>query len=202
MIALDATTAEPGSARYGRVAIALHALIGAALLLQIAFGFLLDELAPRGTPARAGVINLHKSCGVVLGLLVVVRLAWRLTHPPPPWPQRLARWQRRAARLGHAALYACMVAMPLSGYLGSNFSRHGLRFFGTVLAPWGADRPAVYAFLNGLHGVTAWAFAALVAGHVAVALHHGLVARDGVVRRMSPRPRFSSSTPPRTAGPP
>ena len=101
--------------RYGAVAIALHWAIGIALLAQIAFGFLLDDLAPRGTPARTGVINLHKSTGIVLGVLILARLAWRLQHRPPPWPAGFTGLRPRLATLGHRALYACMVAVPLAG---------------------------------------------------------------------------------------
>ncbi len=172
--------------RYDRVAIALHWLIGTLLLAQIVFGFALDSIAPRGTPARGAVVNLHKSIGIVLAVLIVCRLAWRLTHRPPAMPAGLPRWQHSAAALGHRALYVCMVAMPVSGYVASNFSRHGVRFFGTVLPPWGPDLPQVYASLNGLHVTTAWVFAALIVGHVAVAIRHALVDRDGVVSRMWP----------------
>ncbi len=172
--------------RFGRTAIALHWLIGLAILGQIAFGFLLDDIAPRGTPARAGVINLHKSFGLILGLLIVLRLAWRLSHRPPAWPASMPGWQQSAARWGHHALYACMVAMPVSGYLASNFSRHGVRFFGTLLRPWGPDLPAVYAVFNGIHVATAWLFTLLIAGHVAVAVKHALIDRDGVFSRMLP----------------
>ena len=78
---------------------ALHWLIGVALLGQIGFGFLLDDIAPRDTPARAGVINLHKSFGIVLGLLIVARLAWRLATRRRGWPASmpmLAAARRRA----------------------------------------------------------------------------------------------------------
>jgi len=172
--------------RYGRVAIALHWLIGIALLGQIVFGFLLDDLAPRGTPGRAGVINLHKSCGIVLGLLIVARLAWRLTHQPPALPRSLPIWQMKAAPIGHWALYACMVVMPVSGYIGSNFSKHGVKFFGIAARPWGPDLPAVYGFFNGLHVATAFLFTALIIGHVAMAAKHGLIDRDGLFSRMWP----------------
>jgi cytochrome b561 len=172
--------------RYGRVASSLHWLIGVALLAQIVFGFLLDDLAPRGTPARGSVINLHKSVGIVLGLLIVLRLAWRLGHRPPAWPAGLPDWQRRAARLGHGALYACMLVMPLSGYLASNFSKRGVKFFGIALKPWGADLPAVYNALNLLHIVTGFVFALLVAGHIAAALKHALVDRDAIFARIWP----------------
>lgn len=172
--------------RYGAVAIAMHWLLGALLLGQIAFGLLLDELAPRGTPARAGVINLHKSIGIVLGLLVLCRLAWRLAHRPPALPMSMPRWQRRAAVLGHRTLYACMLLLPLSGWLASNFSKHGVRFFGIALKPWGPDLPALYTLLNGLHVATGWLFVAAIAAHVAAALAHAFVERDGIVARMWP----------------
>jgi len=184
----DETATLTADTHYGRVAVALHWLIGMLLLGQIAFGFLLDEIAPRNTPARASVINLHKSFGMVLGVLIVARLAWRLAHRPPAWPAFMPAWEARAARLGHAALYACMVAMPLSGYLGSNFSRHGVRFFGNVLEPWGPDLPAVYNALQAVHVTTAFVFAALVAGHVAAALQHRFIVHDGVFARMWPAP--------------
>ena len=172
--------------RYDRVAIALHWLIGVALLGQIAFGFLLDEIAPRGTPGRSGTINLHKSIGLVLLALIVVRLLWRLRHRPPGWPASMSAWQQHAAVLGHRAMYACMLAMPLAGYMASNFSKHGVRFFGVRLAPWGPDLPAVYGFFNTVHVVGAFVFTALIVGHVAIALKHALVDRDGVFARMWP----------------
>lgn len=173
-------------ARYDRIAIVLHWAIGLALIAQIVFGFLLDDLAPRGTPARAAVINLHKSLGIVLGALIVLRLAWRLRHRPPGWPASMPAWQQRAALWGHRALYACMVVMPVSGYIASNFSKHGVRFFGLAWKPWGPDLPAVYGVFNGLHVATAFIFTALIAGHVLAAAKHALVDHDGVFARMWP----------------
>ena len=174
------------AARYDRVSIALHWLIGLALLAQIGFGFLLDDIAPRGTPARTATINLHKSFGIVLGVLIVARLAWRLRHRPPAWPALMSANQQRAATLGHRVLYACMLLMPVSGYVASNFSKHGIKFFGTALKPWGPDLPAVYNFFNGLHVATGIVFAALIIGHVLIALKHALVDRDGVFSRILP----------------
>lgn len=184
--AMAATTASRPRARYDRVTAWLHWGIGALLLAEIAFGLLLDEIAPRATPARARVINLHKSVGIVLGLLIVVRIAWRLTHAAPPWPATMPPRRQRAARLGHVALYACMVVAPLAGYLGSNFSRHGVRFFGTVLPPWGSDSPAAYSFLVGLHDASTYLLLGLVVGHVAMALKHALFERDGLFARIAP----------------
>jgi len=178
--------ATDNTPHYGRFASALHWLIGIALLAEIVFGFLLDDIAPRGTPARAAVINLHKATGVLLGLLVVLRLAWRWRHAAPPWPEAMPAWQRSAARLLHAAMYACMLALPLSGYVASNLSKNGLKAFGYWLRPWGPDLPAAYAALTLVHDVTAWLFAALVAGHIAVALKHALIDRDTIFARVWP----------------
>ncbi|MFO1339490.1 MAG: cytochrome b [Burkholderiaceae bacterium] len=173
-------------ARYDRVAMLLHWAIGLGLLAQMVFGFLLDDLAPRGTPARGAVINLHKSTGLVLLALVAVRLAWRLGHRPPAWPASMSRGAQRAATWGHRALYATMLGLPVAGYVASNFSQHGVKFFGVALAPWGPNLPAVYGFFNGLHVTLAWVLAVLVAGHVLVALRHALLQRDGVFQRMWP----------------
>ncbi|HEX6364476.1 MAG TPA: cytochrome b [Albitalea sp.] len=175
-------------ARYDKVAIALHWVIGIALLAQIAFGFMLDDIAPRGTPARSMVINLHKSIGLVLGIAIVARLAWRLAHRPPAWPATMPSWQQRAALWTHRALYTCMVLMPVSGYVASNFSKHGVKFFNVVkLEPWGPDLKAVYDVFNGIHVTTAVVFTALIALHVGAALRHAWLRRDGVFRRMWPR---------------
>jgi cytochrome b561 len=186
--AADAARAAASArrSRYDRVTAWLHWAIGALLLAEIAFGLLLDEIAPRGTPARAGVINLHKSVGIVLGVLIVLRIGWRLAHAAPPWPASMSVARRRAADLGHVALYACMLVAPLAGYLGSNFSTYGVRFFGVVLPPWGPDSPRVYAALVGVHDASTYLLLALTIGHVVLALKHALVERDGVFDRIVP----------------
>ena len=178
--------------RYGRVAVALHWLIGAVLGAQIAFGFLLDDIAPRGSAWRGSVINLHKSIGVTIGVLVLLRLAWRLGHPPAPAPWSRAR--RLAVAAGHAALYACMVVLPLSGYLASNFSRHGVRWFGHPLAPWGPDWPRVYDALSAVHDASALILVVLVAGHVMLAVRHRPQGDTAGLWRMRQAPRSRSST--------
>ena len=187
------------AARYDRVAIALHWVIAVALIAQLAFGFYVDGV-PRGTPARGLLVNLHKSCGMLLGLLVLVRLGWRLAHRPPPLPATVAPLIGRAAAASHAALYACMLLIPLSGYVASNFSRHGVNLFNAVrLPPWGPDLPAAYNALNGLHEVLGKTLAVLLVLHVGAALWHWL-RRDRVVDRMLPSAATRNYTRPNTRG--
>jgi cytochrome b561 len=184
------------ASRYTRTAIALHWIVAAVILFQIGYGWYLTGI-PRGVPARSVVVNLHKSIGVTVGLLIFLRLAWRATHPAPAFPPTMHAWEARFAPWVHRALYVCMLVMPLSGYAASNFSKYGIRYFGLVLlAPWGVDSKPVYAVLNSIHVATSYVFVALIAGHVLAALKHALVDRDAVMERMWPRRRPASGGPP------
>src|SRR5258706_5781615 len=119
-------------ARYTRTAVILHWLIALAVLGQIGFGWYLQQV-PRKTPERTIYVNYHKSTGMLIGLLILARVAWRLRHKPPPLPASMPLWGRRAAQSNHALLYACMLIMPLAGYAASNFSKFGVKFFNAVL---------------------------------------------------------------------
>jgi cytochrome b561 len=174
------------AARYSKTAIFLHWTLVIALLAQIGFGWFLGEV-PRGTPARTVYVNLHKSTGMLIGLVILLRLYWRLTHPAPPLPAAKPAWERLAARWSHALLYVCMIVMPASGYIASNFSKYGVNFFNSIkLAPWGTENAALYAAFNTTHLVTSWLFVGLITLHVLAALRH-LAANDGVFDRMWPR---------------
>ena len=174
------------SERYTRTAIALHWLIALAVLGQIAFGWYL-EAVPRGVPLRTVAVNYHKSTGILIGLLILARLAWRLGHRPPPLPASMPAWEQAAARINHVLLYVCMLIMPVAGYVASNFSRFGVRFFNQwLLPPWGADDRNLYALFNGLHVGTSFVFVALIAIHIAAAVKHLIFPRHGVFRRILP----------------
>ena len=173
--------------RYTRTAVMLHWLIGIALIAETAFGFLLREI-PRGTPMRGFWVNLHKSTGIVLGLLIVWRIVWRFTHRPPALPQGTPVWQSAASRVNHGFMYVCMLVIPLAGYMASNFSKYGVQFFSIViLPPWGPNDPRLYALLNGIHNWTAYALTALIVLHVLATLKHMLIDRDRLLSRMAPR---------------
>lgn len=173
--------------RYNRTARSLHWLIAVLLLGQFVFGWWLGDI-PRNTPARGYYVNLHKSAGMLIGLLIVLRIVWRLKHSAPPLPQSLPRWQQWLAAASHLGMYLCMVLMPLSGYLASNFSKYGVKFFNTfLLPPWGNDDKQLYAVFNQTHKITAVVLLALVVLHVLAALKHGL-RRDGIMSRMWIRP--------------
>lgn len=173
--------------RYTTTAIALHWLIALLLLGQFAFGLVLGDI-PRGTPDRGLYVNLHKSTGIVIGLLILLRIVWRLSHTPPALPDTMPAWQRKAARFSHAILYLCMLMMPLSGYLASNFSKYGIKFFNVVhMPPWGPDDRTLYAVFTQTHQLTALVLALFVVLHVLAVATHMLIDRDGLLWRMWPR---------------
>jgi cytochrome b561 len=173
--------------RYDSVAVALHWLLAVALIAQVALGFYLQEI-PRNTPPRGWWVNLHKSTGLVLLALILVRIGWRLAHRPPPLPAIVSAAQRRLAAWGHAVLYVVMLALPLTGYVASNFSKWGVKFFNVIeLPPWGPQDKRLYDLFNDAHQTLAIVFTLLVVAHVVAAVRH-LALRDGVFARMWPRP--------------
>ncbi len=183
----DATSSERVSSsieksrRHGWANITLHWLLAVLLIYQLLLGWWMLDL-PKSPPGlRAGWFNFHKSIGLSIFIVVLVRLLLRLRDPVSPLA--LPDWQRRAAVGNHALLYACMLLLPLSGYLGSVFSGYPVRFFGFVIPAWAGAWPAGKQFMSALHLGLVWAFMSLVGVHVAAALWHWLQ-RDGVAARM------------------
>jgi cytochrome b561 len=172
--------------RYTKVAIALHWILALGILLQIWLGFHLGDV-PRGAPERSAWVNFHKSTGITLAVLILLRLAWRIAHRPPPLPATMPAWERSAAHANHVLLYVCMLGMPLTGYVATNFSKFGIKYFGLVmLPPWGFEDKQIYAAFNATHKLLALVFVGLIVLHIAAALKHALFERNGILRRMWP----------------
>ena len=142
---------------------------------------------------RAGWFNLHKSIGLTIAAVVLLRVLWR-TARPLAVDASLPVWQRHASRVTHALLYLCMLAIPLSGFLGSNFTRYPVLYFGMPLPGWNHDWPAAKQWMASLHYAAVWLLMALITLHVAAALWHWL-RRDAVCARMGlpPPPTLSRS---------
>lgn len=170
--------------KYTPTAVALHWLIALLILALIGLGWYMTGI-PKGTPERSFFYNLHKSIGLVTAALIALRILWRIRHAPPPLPAAVPLWQVKAAKASHHLLYACMVVQPTSGYIASNFTKFGVKFFGYPLPPWGWESKTIYDVFNGIHVYASYLFVALIAIHVAAALMH-LFSGDGVFQRMAP----------------
>jgi len=171
--------------RYAGTAIFLHWLIAMLVFVLIGLGWYMIDI-PKNTPERAYFYNLHKSIGLTTLFFIALRVVWRLTHVPPPLPRSLKEWEVVAATWSHRLLYACLLIMPLSGYIASNFSKFGVKYFGIDLPPWGPQDTTLYGIFNNIHVFTSYVFVTLIAVHMLAAFKHLLLNRDSVFQRMLP----------------
>ena len=179
-------TAAP---RYTATAMAFHWLLAVGLVALLVFGWYMAGLP--FSPAKLKYFNWHKWAGVTLLLLSVLRLLWRLTHRPPALPQAMAeampRWQHVAHHGVHLLLYVLFFAVPLLGWAYSSAAGFPIVWFGVLPLPdFVAPNPALAEALKPLHMVAAYTLAALIVLHIAAALKHQLIDRDGLLRRMLP----------------
>jgi cytochrome b561 len=186
MVARAIAPALDAGARYTNVAVTLHWLIAALVVAQLVLGWWMIEIPKQPVGVRAFWFNLHKSIGMTIAALVLVRIAWRLRHPAPPLPASVPDWQRRAAAVSHALLYACLLGMPLVGFLGSTFSGYPIRYFGITLPALGYKSAPLKDFFSAVHFGLAWVFMTVITLHVGAALKHLWIDRDAVFRRMWP----------------
>jgi cytochrome b561 len=175
--------------RYTRTAIALHWVAAVLIFAGFALGLWMTDLAI--SPLKFRVYAYHKWIGITVLLIALARLAWRAMHPAPP-PVAMPDWQQRAASTTHVLLYVLMLIAPISGYLYSSATGVQVVYLGVLPLPdlLGKDK-ALAAVLKAVHISLVFALAALVVVHVAAAIKHHVVDRDGVLARMLPLVRGS-----------
>ena len=172
-------------ARYTGVAISLHWLIALLIFAGWGLGFYMSDLPL--SPAKLRYYSWHKWMGVTTFILAVLRAGWLVTHSAPRLPRVIPPWQTRAARATHVALYLLMFVIPLSGWLMSSAKGVPTVYFGVLPIPdLIAKDKAIGDLLAVVHRSLAFGLAALVGLHVAAAIKHQLMDRDGVMGRMVP----------------
>jgi cytochrome b561 len=179
-------TAAPAR-RYTHTAIVLHWVLGIALVALLGVGLYMTGLP--FSPQRLKLYNWHKWAGVSLLALSALRLLWRITHRPPALPAALGaampRWQKLAHHATHHLLYVLFFAVPLVGWAYSSAAGFPIVFMGLWQLPDFVPVNAQLAdAIKPWHQITAYAMAALVVLHVAAALKHQVVDRDGLLARM------------------
>ena len=190
--------------KYTNVAIALHWLIGITILFMFVLGWFMTEL-PKETPKttsfdifNAGLItweveeeqsqrsfyfNLHKSVGLSLLMLIVLRMYWRFTHRPPAFLNSMKLWEKRLAKATHHSLYLLMFLIPLTGIIMSAGSKYGIKWFGIKVIP-GFDDKAIRELFYEFHEIFGLLLLLLLILHILGAVKHSIVEKDGTLKRM------------------
>ncbi len=170
--------------QYGTTAKVLHWLIVALLVVQYLIGWLMPDIH-RGMKPGAGM-TFHISFGMTILVLIVLRLAWRLTHPVAP-ESSLPPWQRLSSEVVHWALYVLVLATTLTGWLFASFRGWSVPLFYFMPMPMlASDNAAAGKAIDGLHQAAEWALLVVIGIHVAAALAHIFVYRDRIMQRMLP----------------
>ncbi|WP_207103148.1 cytochrome b [Paracoccus shandongensis] len=164
----------------------LHWIVAVAVLVMIPAGLVMvQEGLPR--PVQDALFILHKNLGTLLIPVILVRVVYRLTHRPPPLPDTIPRWQRRAAALSHGMLYALLVVMPASGFVRVRAGGYPIELLDRLgFGPWIGKSERLADAASALHATAAFLLIAVLAVHVGAALQHALIRRDGVWSRMWP----------------
>lgn len=172
-------------AQYSTFAMLLHWLMAFLIFTLFGLGWYMTDL-PKDYPDRAWFFALHKSVGLTVACLALLRLGWRAAHAPPALPDTIKRWQRRLAHATHHLLYVFMFLQPVSGYISSSFSGHSTLFWGIPLPEWGWQDKILKELFAEVHAASSVALLTLVILHVLGALHHGWGREDSVLQRMVP----------------
>ncbi len=173
------------STRYTFAAIALHWIVAALIVANLAFGLYTVNLPL--SPQKLKLFSYHKWIGMTVLLLAAARLLWRATHAPPALPESMKPWEKRAAHAAHVALYVLFFAAPLSGWLFSSATGFQTVYLGVLPIPdLLAKNKEVADILKVAHHWINYAMAAVIVLHAGAALKHHLIDRDEVLARMLP----------------
>jgi cytochrome b561 len=170
---------------YGLVSQLFHWLVVALILVQYTWAWRIDNA--EGFRLRLELVTQHKTIGMTILILVILRLVWRLFNRPPPLPDSMQAWERLAARAGHWLLYGLVLAMPLSGWLYSSAAGLGDYWWGSVSFPSliGASE-SVEDRMALVHRALGISLAVVASIHVLAALRHHFFNKDDVLKRMLP----------------
>jgi cytochrome b561 len=171
------------SNRYGIVAIVFHWVMSIIIIGMLALGLYMVGL--KLGPTKVSLYGLHKSFGILVLMLVMMRLGWRLGGTTPILPFGMPEWQKLAARGSHWALYGFMFAMPITGWLLTSAAGLQPSFFGIfLLPPLVAPSHTQLVLFASVHKWLAYGLIATICVHVGAALHHHFIQKDLILQRM------------------
>ncbi|EEF27015.1 Cytochrome b561, putative [Ricinus communis] len=172
------------NASYTKLAKAMHWSVAIFICINFPIGLYMNTF-PHNSRSFDDVLFYHASIGSLIFMLAMPRLMWRMMHTPPALPSSVPRWQVMASHGLHWTLYVLMLAVPLTGYVHRLAGGHPVNFFGLGELPVFVSKDEPLRLLTDtLHKTLVFVLATLVVGHIAAALKHRFVDRDGVAERM------------------
>lgn len=180
-----------GVARYPLAQRLVHWAVVVAVLPGLALGLTIFALGFDGVMASFGqagtnlIYKYHKTLGVILLGLMVLRIGLKLALGKPDYDPPLTPFQRSASTVVHGLLYVLLLAQPVLGWAATAAGGYPIEFFNAVLPGIVSKDKALSDMLYGVHGTVGLAILALIAVHLAAVVWHRLVLRDGVLTRMS-----------------
>lgn len=175
--------------QWGGIAKSFHWLLAVLILAMFVLGWTAESYPM--SPTKLKLFGLHKSTGLVILALVVLRIAWRAFDPAPALPADTSALERILAHATHRLLYVLMVAMPLSGWVINSAADFPLKIYGWIRVPHIAPASeSLQTSAEVVHLTLFWIMALLVGIHVAAALWHHFERRDTILRRMLPFTRL------------
>ena len=193
------------ASRYTKTAVVLHWLIAIGIFGMFALGWFMSDLpkeAPKqmaydlfnwgiytwqlaeGASPRTFYFNLHKSIGVTLFALIIIRILWRITHKPPALLSTYKAWERKLATGAHHLLYLLMIALPVSGVIMATYSKYGIKWFGIPFIK-GLDNTPMREVFETVHEVIGIVVLVVLVLHIGGALKHKFIDKDETMKRMS-----------------
>ncbi len=193
------------NACYTKTAVFLHWLIAICIFGMFALGWYMSDL-PKEAPKqmaydlfdwgvytwqlseeaspRTFYFNLHKSLGVTIFALIIIRILWKVTHKPPAMLASYKAWERKLATGAHNLLYLLMVALPLSGIIMATYSKYGIKWFGLEFIK-GLDNTPMRELFKEMHEIVGAIILVIIIVHILGALKHKLIDKDDTLKRMS-----------------
>lgn len=194
-----------GTNRYTKTAVILHWLIAIGIFGMFALGWFMTDLPKEGpkqiaydlfdwgiytwqlaeeSSPRTFYFNLHKSIGITILVLIVIRVLWRITHKPPALLTSYKTWERKLATGTHHLLYLLMVALPVSGLIMATYSKYGVKWFGVSFIK-GLDNTPMRKVYEEAHELIGVIILVMLILHIVGALKHKFIDKDDTLKRMS-----------------
>lgn len=194
-----------GTNRYTKTAVVLHWLIAIAIFGMFALGWFMTDLPKEGpkqiaydlfdwgiytwqlaeeASPRTFYFNLHKSIGITILALIIIRIMWRIFHKPPPLLSSYKTWERKLATGTHHLLYLLMVALPVSGLIMATYSKYGVKWFGLSFIK-GLDNTPMRKVFEEAHELIGVIILVMLILHIVGALKHKFIDKDDTLKRMS-----------------